>query len=274
MKQQWDSLTWAYSPCPNDTYIFYALAHNLLPAYASIVSPHLADIAELNQSARNATYDVVKISAALYPEIASQYQILATGGAFGKEVGPIFVKRRGVTLPSEPRLWRVLVPGFTTTAHRLLELYYPAVQHRSERIFSEIAPAVARGDADAGVLIHEGRFTFEALDLELIADFGALWFKQYALPLPLGLIVVRRSLPIELKKAVREAIASSIRFADANPTLAVPYMCAHAQEMDTAVMQAHVNLYVNELTRHMGTAGIRALERLYAVKALASTDIC
>lgn len=263
---QWNELQWAYSTCPNDTFIFYALANQKL-VYGAIQPPHLCDIAELNTFARRGDYDIIKISAALYPEIATEYQILSVGGAFGVGVGPIFVKVRGKELPESESQWDVLVPGYTTTANLLLSLFHPKIQRRTEVLFSEIgAKLLADSHYAAGVLIHEGRFTYETDGLELVEDFGERWYRQYKCPLPLGLICVRRSLPSRLKKQICTSIAESIAYARKHYTEAEQYMRRYAQEMTSEVMRAHVEYYVNALSEDMDTTGKAALAALYSSK--------
>lgn len=255
-------LSWAYSPCPNDTYIFYAYAHNKLAGTPKMEEPYLCDIAELNEGARLRKFDVIKLSAAVYPEVAHEYQILATGGAFGIGVGPILVARKDEALKAKKNLGHVAVPGLSTTANLLLSHFHPEVTHRSQCLFSEIGNAVANGRYDAGVLIHEGRFTYQNYGLELLEDFGARWQQTKKLPLPLGLICVRRTLPLALRLAVCEAIEKSIAYAATHTQEALSYMRQHAQEMEQNVMTEHVRLYVNEYSRNMQEDGQQALATL------------
>ena len=255
-------LSWAYSPCPNDTYIFYAYAHNKLAKQPAMGEPHLCDIAELNRFARHGAFDLIKISAAVYPEVADEYQILATGGAFGVGVGPILVAREKTASSAKKESWKVAVPGLSTTANQLLSYFHPEVTHRSECLFSEIGAAVVRGEYDAGVLIHEGRFTYQNYGLELLEDFGAMWQQEKGLPLPLGLICIRRTLPLPLRLEVCETIGRSIDYAMAHTDEALVYMRKHAQEMEEAVMTEHVRLYVNEYSRNLGEGGRNALATL------------
>lgn len=256
------ALSWAYSPCPNDTYIFYALAHNKFARQPAMRTPHLCDIAELNDLARRGTYDVIKISAAIYPEVAGEYQILASGGAFGVGVGPILVARELSDLPAKKEQWRVAVPGLSTTANLLLSHFHPEMVQRTPCLFSEIGEAVARGEYEAGVLIHEGRFTYQEHGLVLLEDFGAMWQEERGLPLPLGLICVRRSLPLTLRLAICEAIRQSIDYAGTHTEETFGYMRQHAQEMADAVMAEHVRLYVNAFSYDLGERGREALTAL------------
>ena len=256
------SLTWAFSPCPNDTYIFYAYAHRKLTQLPVMAQPHLCDIAALNDFARRGTFDVLKISAAVYLEVAKEYQILASGGAFGRGVGPILVARNKTDLLLKKEPWKVAIPGFSTTANLLLNYFHPEMKHASERLFSEIASAVANGEYDAGVLIHEGRFTYQEYGLELLEDFGAMWQQEKELPLPLGLICVRRTLPLALRQEVCQAIKRSIDYARAHTAEALQYMRQHAQEMEDGVITEHVRLYVNEFSEDLGARGRSALAAL------------
>lgn len=263
------SLRWAYSPCPNDTFIFGALANGLLPSLAPI-TPKLADIDELNALALQEDADVIKVSAAAYPSFSPAYKVLPCGGAMGEGVGPLLV-RQSESAPPLSHTSRVAHPGLLTTAYALFRLFHPEVIQLYEMIFSDIEPAVQRGDATHGLLIHEGRFTYQSLHLFAEEDLGNRWGNEYKLPLPLGLILVRRSLPYEIQHAVLKAITESLHFAWAYPEKVMPYVAAHAQEMDEEVQQKHINLYVNRYSEQIGALGEQALQTLW--KAVAKTEL-
>lgn len=255
-------LSWAYSTCPNDTFVFGALALGLLVDYA-IRTPYLGDIQQLNALALAGEPDVVKISAALYPKVAKRYELLPVGSAFGIGLGPILVKRQGVSLPDDLSQSMVAVPGYTTTAHLLLTHFHPEVKRRAEVLFSEIPSRVVAGEFDAGVLIHEGRFTYEAAGLELVEDLGKRWFDECQLPLPLGLIGIRRSLPESLKTEVAAVVRASLALAHRAPTPALwAYIAEQAQITDPEVIAQHIATYVNAYTENLGDDGQRALELL------------
>lgn len=259
---EWNALQWAYSPCPNDTFIFGALAQGTVPGVPAVLPPRLEDIATLNALAQSGGADVVKISASFYPEVRGSYQVLPCGGAMGMGVGPLLVAKQGFSGTLESR-FTVAIPGMTTTANLLLSHFYPKLTERVEVEFSQIGQAVADGKYDLGLLIHEGRFTFREHGLQQVADLGALWETKFALPLPLGVILVRRELPEKLKSQVRVAIIKSLRRAQQNPVSVMGYVCEHAQELSPTVMQQHIALYVNSFSEEMGEAGKRALLRLW-----------
>lgn len=259
---EWNTLRWAYSPCPNDTFIFAALAQGIVPGVPSVARPRLEDIATLNALAKAGEADVIKISACFYPQVRSYYQVLPCGGAMGMGVGPLLVAKQGFSGTLESK-HTVAIPGETTTANLLLSHFYPKLTTREQMEFSRIGPAVAAGKYDLGLLIHEGRFTFREHGLQQVADLGALWEAQFALPLPLGIILVRRDLPDKLKRQVRVAINKSLHTAKLNPPTVMGYVCEHAQEFSPTVLQQHIALYVNSFTEEMGEEGKRALLRLW-----------
>lgn len=188
MHTEFESITWAYSPCPNDTYIFGALANGLLPDWPMISQPMLADIAELNQLAEEANFDVIKISAAAYPLVYQLYQILDCGGALGNGVGPLVVARMHAAARIDDTK-SIAIPGWFTTAHALFKHFFPMVVRKEEMKFSSVEQSVLEGKTDLGLLIHEGRFVYQSHGLRALADLGELWEKQFQLPIPLGIIL-------------------------------------------------------------------------------------
>lgn len=259
------SLRWAFSPCPNDTFIFGALTQGLLPQTDGI-TPRLEDIDRLNALALQGDVDVVKVSAAMYPAVNDKYQVLPCGGAMGEGVGPLLVRReddpRAVSVDSV-----VGHPGKYTTAYALFRLFHPAVTQLRTFIFSVIENAVLRNDTTHGLLIHEGRFTYRQRHLFAEEDLGDRWKNDFSLPLPLGLILIKRILPEEIKLAVRDAISASLNYAWAHPAHVMPYVAAHAQEMAPDVQKSHIQLYVNQYSRTIGAQGERALQALWAAVA-------
>ena len=256
-----EALAWAISPCPNDTFLFGALAMGLIDSPALASQPQLLDIAALNQLAQGDTVPVVKVSAAAYPSIAHQYKILSVGAALGFGVGPILVARAGQTAgPSYDA--RVLLPGLSTTACALFRMFFPEVNHVEPALFSDIAPRVASGEYDYGVLIHEGRFTFRDLGLTQVADLGEMWERRHAIPLPLGVICVQRSLPDAVQRDIATAIRRSLRYAWEHRERVMPYVRAHAQELSHSVQSSHINLYVNGYTYSLGSEGYAAVRTL------------
>jgi 1,4-dihydroxy-6-naphthoate synthase len=231
-------LNFAFSPCPNDTFAFHALVHGLVPAPHLI--PHIDDIEALNARAERGEAEVTKISIAAYGRIRDRYVLMRSGGAAGFGLGPIVVANS-----PRPVGGRVAIPGNRTTAALLLHLLgtFETVPMR----FDQIETAVLRGDVDCGVLIHEGRFTYQAKGLTLLADLGDVWEQRMKSPLPLAAIAIRRDLASQGARFDR-ALRSSVEYAFAHPDESRDYVAAHAQEMDPSVMQQHIRLYVNDYT--------------------------
>lgn len=202
--------------------------------------------------------DISKISCAILPAIADRYVLLESGAALGRGNGPLLVRRAGDRSP----IGRVAVPGLHTTANALMMRLFPQITERTPLLFSQIAAAVERGDFDAGVLIHEGRFVYLQRRLELVADLGLLWEQTTALPLPLGGIVARRSLPESVRRQVEILIRQSIEYALAHPEASRTYIKEHAQELDDSVIDAHIALFVNQYSLSLGNEGRRAVEAL------------
>ena len=246
------------SPCPNDTFMFHALVHNLVDCEGLEFDVEYYDIEELNSRAMATEADVSKISCAVLPALMKSYALLDSGAALGRGNGPLLVKRKGF----EGELKRVAVPGEYTTANALVSGLFPLIDERPSVLFSEIAEAVERGDYDGGVLIHEGRFVYERRNLELVADLGVEWERLTDLPLPLGGIVVRRELGEELKASVERVLRRSIEYAFANPMASREYVKAHARELEDEVIDKHIALFVNEFSLSLGEQGRRAIAYL------------
>ena len=216
------------------------------------------DIEQLNAAAMEQRYDITKCSTAILRAVGEHYALLDSGSALGRGNGPLLVRRKGETAP----LKRIAVPGEHTTANRLVGRLFPEIEARVPMLFSEIAEAVERGEFDGGVLIHEGRFVYQRRNLELVADLGALWESQTALPLPLGAIVIHRDLGEQMQREVESLLAESIRFAFDNPSLSRTYIKMHAQEMEDDVIDRHIDLFVNEFSLSLGEEGRRATAQL------------
>ncbi len=259
------ALTLAYSPCPNDTYIFAALTNGLLDG-APQVNVELADIDKLNDAAAHGRFDLVKVSYGAIPYVADNYRILRAGGAVGRACGPLLVARPEASPPLFADFARrtIAIPGERTTAFLLLQL---ALGRRPKVLpmrFDEIVPAVAAGRVDGGIIIHESRFTYRDAGLIAIADLGEWWENMTKLPIPLGAILVRNDVPIDVARSVDDAIRASLAFARANEPAVMPYVRAHAVEMSDDVMRQHIALYVNEFTEDVGANGIDAVHALFA----------
>ena len=249
------------SPCPNDTFMFDALVNGRIDTGSLRFEVEYHDIEELNRGAGLGRADISKISCAVLPAIAEHYALLDSGAALGRGNGPLLVRRAGDTRP----IRRVAVPGLHTTANVLMGKLFPEIEERTPLLFSRIAAAVERGDFDAGVLIHEGRFVYRERELELVADLGQLWEQRTALPLPLGGIAVRRSLPDEVRHEAERLLRTSIEYAFTHPEASRTYIKQHAQELDDKVIDAHIALFVNGYSLSLGDEGRRAVEALTAV---------
>lgn len=256
------NLSIAYSPCPNDTFLFHALVHELVDGPKVQWQVHLEDVEQLNRHAAKGLYDVTKLSFHAYAHCWQDYQILDAGSALGFGCGPLLITRA----ESRDRLvssMKIAIPGAWTTAHFLFMLAYPDGADKVQMLFSDIEAAVLDGRVDAGVIIHENRFTFAEKGLVCLQDLGAYWEQLTGGPIPLGCIAVRRSLPQSLKIAINEALAQSVRYAFRHPHASSPYVAAHAQELDPEVRRQHIELYVNPFTESLGATGRQAVNQLY-----------
>jgi 1,4-dihydroxy-6-naphthoate synthase len=257
-------LTLGISPCPNDTFIFDALVNGAIDTGDLRFEVTHEDVQTLNEWARAGRLDVSKISYGVVPAIARTYAVLESGGALGRGVGPLLVSRPGLAA-FDPAAMTVAIPGRDTTAHLLFSLAFPAAARKEFLVFSDIEDAVLSGAVDAGVIIHEGRFTYAAKGLAKRMDLGEHWERCTGAPIPLGGIVARRSLAPEVRAEVDRLIRRSLEHAFARRGVLSEYVRCHAQEMDEAVMRRHVDLYVNDFSLALGAAGRRAVETLLAV---------
>ncbi len=241
--------------------MFDALLHGQIDTQGLAFEVHLADIEELNELALKGIPDVTKCSYAIVPRIAAEYQILSSGSALGRGNGPLLVARKPLDR-SELCHVTAAIPGELTTANLLLKNLFPEVAKKREMLFSEIIPAVAAGVVDAGVLIHEGRFVYAEKGLSLVADLGLEWEARYGLPLPLGAIAVRRSLPNALKMSIERLVSESVKYALAHPDASRDFVKRHAQELDDRVIRSHIDLFVNDFSVDLGEEGRAAVTRL------------
>jgi 1,4-dihydroxy-6-naphthoate synthase len=258
------NLTLGASPCPNDCFIIDAIVNRRIDLEGLDVSVHLADVEALNRMAFAGELDVTKLSYHAYAFCADRYVALNAGSALGRNCGPLLISRREIT-PEEVaggRL-RIAIPGRYTTANFLLGFAFPQAGHRVEMLFSDIEGAVLSGAVDAGVIIHENRFTYAGKGLKKVVDLGEHWEQRTGSPIPLGGIVARRTLPAETVARFDRVLRRSVEFALANPGASLPYVREHAQEMSDAVMLQHIELYVNEYSVDLGADGRRAVELLF-----------
>jgi 1,4-dihydroxy-6-naphthoate synthase len=265
--------TLAYSPCPNDTYIFAALALGLLDDVPP-VRVALHDIDALNEAAALGEYELVKVSYGAIPHLMDKYRILRAGGALGRGCGPLIVVRESVPADlTGLEGKRIAVPGYRTTAHLLMRLalhgYDIVSQDTVVMRFDEILAAVANGDVDAGLIIHESRFTYERYGLRPVIDLGAWWESLTRLPIPLGAILVHESISAERSLELNDAIRRSLAYARQHDDEVMAYVHRHASEMDEEVMRKHVALYVNEFSDDIGDEGLAAVRELFARAAAA-----
>jgi 1,4-dihydroxy-6-naphthoate synthase len=259
------SYTLAYSPCPNDTYIFGALTNGLLDN-APDVRVHLADIEELNTAAAQSQYELTKVSYGAIPFLMDRYRILPSGGALGRGCGPLLVARPAgsPTLFADYARQRIAIPGERTTAFMLLQLALGTRLKTVQMRFDRIVDAVANGEVDAGLIIHESRFTYRDAGLISIADLGEWWETMTLLPVPLGAILVRNDIGESEAKELDSAIRRSLAFARENEAAVMPYVREHAVEMSDDVLKSHIALYVNEFSDDLGETGREAVHALFA----------
>ena len=268
-------LSIGFSPCPNDTHIFDALVHRRIDLEGLEFEPILADVEELNRWAGEGKLDVTKLSYHAFGHLIGKYRLLRSGSALGNQVGPLLVAREPMSREQIEQA-RIAIPGTMTTANFLLSLAYPAAKNKSELLFSEIIEAVRNGSYDAGLIIHEDRFTYRSKGLVRLADLGEFWEQKFHLPIPLGGITVRADLPPEVQQRVQRVVRRSVEHAFAYPADSNRYVIEHAQAMDPEVMKQHIDLYVNDFTLDLGAAGRQAVEEMYrvarALKILPDTE--
>ena len=257
-------LSLAFSPCPNDCFMFDAIVHHRIDLEGLEFSVTFADIEALNESAFTGAVDVTKLSFHAYAYCADRYVLLDAGSALGRNCGPLIISKRPLSVEEVASgVVRIAIPGKYTTANFLCGLAFPRAQDKTPLLFSEIEPAVLEGRFDAGVIIHENRFTYESRGLRKVIDLGEFWERETGAPIPLGGIVVRRDLPAEVKARVNRVVRRSVEFALADRAASLPYVRAHAQEMSEEVMYKHIDLYVNQFSVDLGAEGRRAVTTLF-----------
>lgn len=252
-------LTLGYSPCPNDTFIFYALAHKKLGSELKF-SEKIRDVEKLNRMALNGELDITKASFHAYGFLRDDYCLLRSGSALGRGCGPLVVTKKKFPL-EELSGKKIAIPGKLTTAYLLLKLFAPAVNDVVEMPFDSIMNAVSLGTVDAGLIIHEGRFTYPHYNLKMVIDLGEWWEQDTGLPIPLGCILAKKELGEETIAKIDRLLKESIQYGFRNRALAWEYIKKNAQEMDDKVIQQHIDLYVNDYTVDIGE-GIIAVEKL------------
>lgn len=252
-----------YSPCPNDCFIFDALVHKKIDTGDFTFEPVLEDVETLNKWALEGRLPVTKLSYHALAYVNNRYALLKSGSALGFNCGPILISKKEIK-DAEKEIETVAIPGELTTANFLLSIAYPKLKNKRIMLFSEIEDAVLNGEVDAGLIIHENRFTYEQKGLKKVRDLGEYWDSLIHAPIPLGGIVASRQLPEKARNEISELIKKSVEFAFANPESSMPYVREHAQEMSEEVMKKHIQLYVNQFSIDLGVVGTEAVKILFA----------
>lgn len=255
-----ESISFGLSPCPNDTFSFYAMLNGKIQMPFAI-EPHMADVESLNNWAMEGLLDMSKVSFGVLGHILQDYVLLRSGSALGRGCGPLIVAKKDLTR-TDLRGLRVAIPGEHTTAALLLRLYMDGAVHTVNMPFDRIVQEVSSGRVDAGVIIHETRFTYSSYDLKCVADLGEWWEQRTGLPIPLGGIVAKRDLGQNTLNLLNEVLKISVLYALERKTAPMEFVRHHAQEMDVNVIGKHIDLYVTPWTVDLNQEGIRAIEYL------------
>ncbi|MBK8881025.1 MAG: 1,4-dihydroxy-6-naphthoate synthase [Bacteroidales bacterium] len=257
-------LTLGFSPCPNDTFIFDAMVHGRIDTEGLEFDYFMADVEELNKRALASVVDITKISYHAYAYMAQNYLILDSGSALGHRNGPLLISKRKID-SSDLSGARIAIPGKYTTANLLFSIAWPEAKNKTEYMFSDIPGILLRDEADAGLIIHETRFTYAKMGLIKIADMGEFWEKMAGLPIPLGAIVIKRDVPEEIALKVSRIIRRSLEYAYKDSFASYHFVSEHANDMDSTVMNNHIKLFVNEFTLSLGDRGKEAVNALYRI---------
>jgi 1,4-dihydroxy-6-naphthoate synthase len=262
LEQMTQTITIGYSPCPNDTFIFYALIHGKVNIPGIVFHEQLEDVETLNRMALDSKLDVTKISYHALGHLRNRYALLRSGSALGRGCGPLIVARPGTKI-ADLNKGLIAIPGTLTTAHLLLRLFDPTLTNVKVMTFDRIMDAVSTGDAVAGLIIHESRFTYPRYNLVNLQDLGEWWENFSGLPIPLGGILGRRDLGRDVLLRVEAGIRESLSYARCHTEEVLHYCRQHSQEMDEQVMKSHIDLYVNDFSLDLGQEGLTAVERLF-----------
>ncbi len=255
-------LTLGFSPCPNDTFIFDAMVNGRIDTKGITFDYVMEDVGTLNKWAEEGKLDITKLSYSTFLHTVSKYALLHSGSALGEGVGPLLVSKQHLDL-KDIENFRIAIPGFNTTANLLLSLAFPKAKNKTERIFSEIESSVLSGEFDAGLLIHEGRFTYEKKGLTKLIDLGDWWEQTTQAAIPLGGIVIRRSFDKELCATVDSIIKESLAYSWRRYPQLSQFITENAQEMEENVMRQHIQLYVNDYSTDLGVTGRNAITTLF-----------
>lgn len=257
-------LTLGFSPCPNDTFIFDAMVHGRIDTEGLQFDYFLADVEELNRKAFSAEVDITKMSYHAFAYAAEHYLILDSGSALGYRNGPLLISKtkkdtRGIDD------FRIAIPGINTTANLLFSIAWPGAKNKREYLFSDIDRAILDDEVDAGLIIHETRFTYQRKGLHSLADMGEYWENLTGLPIPLGAIVVKRDLPDDIKMKVNRIVRRSLEYAYHDSFASYDFVSENAREMDSTVMNNHIKLFVNEFSIDLGSKGKMAVNELFRI---------
>ncbi|CAL1516594.1 1,4-dihydroxy-6-naphthoate synthase [Chitinophaga sp. MM2321] len=254
-------LSIGFSPCPNDTFIFDAMVNNKIDTQGFTFDTQLEDVETLNRWALEGKLPITKLSFAVYLKVSAQYDLLNSGSALGRGCGPLLIAKKDYPKEAIKNL-RIAIPGENTTANLLFSIAFPEAQHKQVMLFSEIENAVLNGDVDAGVIIHENRFTYQLKGLVKLMDMGEYWEQTTGNPIPLGGIFIRKDIPAETRAQVDTLIHKSLQHAYSEYPQLSDYVKSHAQEMDEQVMRQHIDLYVNDFSLDLGAEGEAAVKAL------------
>lgn len=253
-----------FSPCPNDTFIFDALVHGKIDTEGIEFDYFLADVEELNKRAFASEVDITKISSHAFAYVSQNYLILDSGSALGYHNGPLLIAKKKIG-PEDINKSRIAIPGRFTTANLLFSVAWPNAVNKTEYLFSEIEDALLQDKVDAGLIIHETRFTYQKKGLVKVADMGEYWEGLTGLPIPLGNIVINKRVPHDIGLKVNRMLRSSIEYAWRNYSSSHDFVSSNAQEMDNIVMDSHIRLFVNDFSLDLGKKGRKALTELYRI---------
>jgi 1,4-dihydroxy-6-naphthoate synthase len=257
-------LTLGFSPCPNDTFIFDAMVHGRIDTEGLEFNYFLTDVEELNRKALTSEIDITKISYHAYAYVALNYLILDAGSALGYRNGPLLISKRRIGI-SELQTLRIARPGKYTTANLLFSIAWPNVKNKKEYLFSKIEDALLDEEVDAGLIIHETRFTYYRKGLHKLADMGEYWETLTGLPIPLGAIVIKRDIPDDIAQKVNRVVRRSLEYAYKDSFASYDFVAGNAREMDSTVMNNHIKLFVNEYTLNLGPRGREAITELFRI---------
>jgi 1,4-dihydroxy-6-naphthoate synthase len=257
-------LTLGFSPCPNDTFIFEAMVHGRIDTEGLEFDYFLADVEELNRGALSSEVDITKVSYHAYSYMTKNYLILDSGSALGHRNGPLLISKQEID-SSDLTKARIAIPGKYTTANLLFSIAWPDAKNKKEYLFSDIPDVLLRDEAEAGLIIHESRFTYAKKGLTKIADLGEFWEKLTGLPIPLGAIVIKRNIPEEIALKVNRIIRRSLEYAYRDSFASYHFVSEHAVDMDSTVMNNHIKLFVNEFTLNLGIRGKEAINEMFRI---------